>query len=277
VMCALPKLLAKRIKIVVPYFPTGTMEHVSNYGEIATAKTLARMLSSIPSCAGGLPQICICDIHSLTNQYFFGDDVLVRSETCIPLLLFQLERIKEQSNFPSEKTISTFSSASPSPLTSPEPITPKHDLCIAFPDDGAQKRFGNLFKDYEQIICIKKRDGDLRHTVIKEGNPKNKHVIIVDDLVQSGGTLATCGYLLKKEGALTVSCYCTHPVFPKDSWKRFTAGGSDENLFAKFYITNTIPERAKLLKKHPPFQVLSIVYTFLPVIGDADEVADMEH
>ncbi|ETO32407.1 hypothetical protein RFI_04710 [Reticulomyxa filosa] len=222
------------------------MERVTVYGEIATAKTLATLISSIPNCAGGPAQICICDIHSLANQFYFSDNVLIRLETCIPLLLYQLERMKEE-----KKTAET----------------PNADICVAFPDDGAQKRFGSLFKNFDQIICIKKRDGDTRNTVIKEGNSKNKHIVIVDDLVQSGGTLVTCGYLLKKEGALSVSCYCTHAVFPQDSWKRFTAGGQDENLFEHFFITDTIPLRAQLLKNYKPFQVLSIVYTFLPVIG----------
>ena len=43
-----------------------------------------------------------------------------------------------------------------------------------------------------QIVCAKVREGDKRIVRIKEGDPKGRHVVIVDDLVQSGGTLIEC-------------------------------------------------------------------------------------
>lgn len=43
-----------------------------------------------------------------------------------------------------------------------------------------------------QIVCAKVREGDQRIVRIKEGDPKGRHVVIVDDLVQSGGTLVEC-------------------------------------------------------------------------------------
>jgi len=52
-----------------------------------------------------------------------------------------------------------------------------------------------------QVICTKVRDGDKRIVQIKEGNPKGRHVVIVDDLVQSGGTLIECHAVLAKAGA----------------------------------------------------------------------------
>ena len=52
-----------------------------------------------------------------------------------------------------------------------------------------------------QVICTKVRDGDKRIVQIKEGQPKDRHVIIVDDLVQSGGTLLECHAVLAAAGA----------------------------------------------------------------------------
>lgn len=51
----------------------------------------------------------------------------------------------------------------------------------------------------EQVICTKVRDGDKRIVRLKEGSPKGRHVVIVDDLVQSGGTLIECQRLLKTQ------------------------------------------------------------------------------
>jgi len=53
VIYSLPGYWAKSLTIILPYFPTGTMERVDNEGQIATAKTLARMLSAIPLCSSG--------------------------------------------------------------------------------------------------------------------------------------------------------------------------------------------------------------------------------
>lgn len=71
VITALPKLLPKSFKLFLPFFPTGTMERVSKLGEVATANSLARMLSTIPNCSKGPAQICIFDIHALQNQFYF--------------------------------------------------------------------------------------------------------------------------------------------------------------------------------------------------------------
>lgn len=50
-----------------------------------------------------------------------------------------------------------------------------------------------------QVICTKVRDGDKRIVRLKEGEPKGRHVVIIDDLVQSGGTLIECQKLLKTQ------------------------------------------------------------------------------
>jgi adenine/guanine phosphoribosyltransferase-like PRPP-binding protein len=47
-----------------------------------------------------------------------------------------------------------------------------------------------------QVVCTKVREGDKRIVRIKEGNPEGRHVVIVDDLVQSGGTLIECQVLV---------------------------------------------------------------------------------
>lgn len=75
---------------------------------------------------------------------------------------------------------------------------------------------------------------------------RGKHVVIVDDLVQTGGTLYECGQTLLDAGALSVNAYVSHAVFPKESWKRFNKGG-DRACFDKFWVTNSIPSVANAL------------------------------
>ncbi|XP_035839255.1 ribose-phosphate pyrophosphokinase 4-like [Helianthus annuus] len=71
------------------------------------------------------------------------------------------------------------------------------------------------------VVCGKVHEGDKQTVRVKEGNPSGCHVVIVYDLVQSGGTLIECQKVLATHGATKVSAYVTHVVFPKNSWKKF--------------------------------------------------------
>lgn len=232
VMYALPRYLVKSLIVVLPYFPTGTMERVDTEGQIATAYTLARMLSAIPLTSRGPAKLIIYDIHTLQNRFYFGESVIPLLVTAIPLVI---ERIKAEYK---EDTIS-----------------------IAFPDEGAQKRFGKVFSEcngWDMIICTKVREGNKRIVKIKEGDVEGRHVIIVDDLVQTGGTLIECKNALLARGAVCVSAYVTHAVFPKESWKRFTEPKESNGGFKTFYITDSIPTTAHLLHDKKPFVVIPL-------------------
>jgi ribose-phosphate pyrophosphokinase len=224
VIFELPRYGAGDFRVVLPYFPTGTMERVRREGEIATANTLARVLSLTPLSAMGPSEIVIFDIHALQERFYFRDNVIPRLETAIPLLEARLEELSDTSQ-----------------------------LSIAFPDEGAWKRFEHLLQDYPQIVCHKVREGDRRVVTVKEGDPRGRHVVIVDDLVQTGGTLLECRRVLAEKGAGAVSAFVTHGVFPKESWKRFKAEEYDH-----FWITDSCPASAKAVAGRRPFEVLSL-------------------
>lgn len=139
---------------------------------------------------------------------------------------------------------------------------------IAFPDDGAAKRFASMFQSQDVIVCGKTRgEGDLRTVVIQDGQALGRHVVIVDDLVQTGGTLYETGKVLKDAGALTVNAYVTHAVFPNQSWKRFNRGG-DRACFDKFWVTNSIPTVTdRLPVEDGVFEVLDLMEL---IISDLD-------
>lgn len=236
---SLPTLGVGSFKVIVPWFCTGTMERVVEYGEVATAATLARLLSIIPHCARGPARVSILDIHALGTRHYFTDNVQVHLASCVSLLLSELASW-DLSN-----------------------------VSIAFPDDGAAQRFASRFTEFPVVICQKIRDGDRRIVSIKEGDAKGRHCIIVDDLVQSGGTLLQCQKALKEQGAAEVSCYVTHAVFPNQSWKKFLNAG-----FHKFFVTNSLPNVTRNLKDREPFHVLSIVPKLVKIITDASDPED---
>lgn len=77
------------------------------------------------------------------------------------------------------------------------------------------------------------------------------------------GSGSGCGYLisvyvqaLQSAGAAAISVFVIHPVFPEESWRRFTAGQC-EVQFANVWVTDSLP-RAKDLIGQPPFRVLSL-------------------
>ncbi|GAB6057006.1 phosphoribosyltransferase family protein [Desulfonatronum parangueonense] len=221
VLFELPRYAVRSFKLILPYFPTGTMERVEEEGQIATAATLARLLSDIPLSMSGPAQIVIYDIHALQERFYFSDSVIPRLETAVHLLKEEIQSLP--------------------------------DVSIAFPDEGAWKRFGRLFSDFPQIVCLKARQGDRRGVLIKEGDPRDRHVLIVDDLIMSGGTLIECKNVLLEKGANCVSAFATHGVFPDRAWLRLENEG-----FQTIWITDSCPAQAEAVYSRSPFQVISL-------------------
>jgi phosphoribosylpyrophosphate synthetase len=180
--------------------------------------------SAIPLSRAGPSKLLVYDLHALQERFYFGDNVIPICDTATQLFRSRVSLMIDHGN-----------------------------VVIAFPDEGAWKRFGNLWRPYEFIICSKTRDGDKRLVSIQEGNCKGRHVVIVDDLVQTGGTLLECALVMTKQGAVKVSACCTHAVFPNNAWKRFVG-----SLFSFFWVTNSIPTTTNILQGHSPFEVLSL-------------------
>lgn len=121
------------------------------------------------------------------------------------------------------------------------------------------------------------RGGDVSQTIvlIKDGNPAGRHVVIMDDLGEPGATLVECKKLLFADGAIKVSAYVTHGVFPKKSWERFLHGEGDgggegerERCLTYFWMTDSFPFTAEAVEGTAPFEVLSLDGS----IGDALQV-----
>ena len=224
IIYAIPRYGAGSFKLILPYFPTGTMERVPTYGDIATAMTLARILSATPLSKGGPAEIVMFDIHALQEQFYVSDMVLPRLESAMKLFKLRISTLPDRDN-----------------------------AAIAFPDKGARDRFGNQFAEFPTVVCYKRRDGAARDISIVEGNPKGKHVIIVDDLIKTGGTSIKCKDALKEAGAEKVSAYATHGVFPEESWRKFIDAG-----FQHIWITDSCPTMASNLNGRWQFEVLSL-------------------
>jgi phosphoribosylpyrophosphate synthetase len=98
IIYALPRMFVSSFTLVLPFFPTGTLERMEDEGDIATAFTLARILSNIPISRGGPTSLVIFDIHALQERFYFGDNVLPCFESGIPLLKHRLHQLPDANN-----------------------------------------------------------------------------------------------------------------------------------------------------------------------------------
>ncbi len=213
----LVKNTADKVRIILPYFPMGTSERVERKGETETAHAFAHLISSLPSGRDEKNSVHIFDIHALVEQSLFNPD-RINAELHTTTGLLKL----------------------------------KKGEVIVFPDDGAAKRFKEIFPEVARIICGKIRDGERRIVTLKEWDPKWKEVVIIDDLIQTGGTISETAHMLRAMGATSVRAFAPHGVFPDDSHVRL-ASELDELV-----VTDTIPaniDRAKVLEN---MRVISI-------------------
>lgn len=114
------------LTVVLPFYPVGTMERVVKEGQVATANTYAQMFSNLPSC-GRPTRLLIYDLHTLQNRFYLHGNAIASLQTTVPVLFDEIRRAGIDA--------------------------------VAFPDDGAAKRFGHMFQslNLEVIICGKVR------------------------------------------------------------------------------------------------------------------------
>jgi len=170
----------KSMTIVAPFFPFATMERVSKEGVVATANTTAVLLNNLPSC-GAPTELVLFDLHTLQNRFFFHGFMC-------PTLLSGI------------------------PLLRSHPVT-REITYVFFPDEGAKKRFSTMFPGLKTGHCEKVRRGEER--VIRVVDPEGYEfrgatILLVDDLVRTGGTLRNSAAALKGLGASKIVAYCTH-------------------------------------------------------------------
>ncbi|MBI2056218.1 MAG: ribose-phosphate pyrophosphokinase-like domain-containing protein [Candidatus Sungbacteria bacterium] len=214
---------AHSLKIILPYFP-GTMDREDQEGRVVNAVGYMDQLANIPLQRG--PAIVITfDLHVPHELFYLGHNARCRALSALPLLKGQRALLLSQENH----------------------------TAVAFPDDGAYKRFAHLMEPLHKIICYKKRNRDARKVVIVEGDPKDQHVIIVDDIIMTGATMLECKNVLLEAGAASVSLFASHGIFPQESWKKFIDAG-----FKHIWITDSCPESAGAVRGQKPFEVLSL-------------------
>ena len=203
---ALRRSSAERITAVIPYFGYARQDRRPRAARVPiTAKVVAQMIGTVRA-----DRVLTVDLHADQIQGFF--DIPVDNVYASPILLGDIWRQK----YP--------------------------DLIVVSPDVGGVVRARALAKrldDADLAIIDKRRPRPNEARVMNIiGEVSGKTCVLIDDLVDTAGTLCLAALALKDEGAARVVAYCTHPVLSGSAVQNLEASELDELV-----VTDTIPLR----------------------------------
>lgn len=201
---ALHRASAGRITAVIPYFGYGRQDRRAHYARVPiSAKVIANIVSSVQA-----NRVLIVDLHSDQVQGFF--DLPVDNLYASPVLLEDI-RAGDCRN-----------------------------IIVVSPDVGGVVRARALAKrlDDADLAIIDKRRPQPNESEVMNiiGDVAGKACVIIDDIVDTAGTLCEAAAALKGQGAGKVLAYATHPVLSGDAAARIAASALDELI-----VTDTIP------------------------------------
>ena len=197
---AMRRASAGRITAVIPYFGYARQDRRLRSARVPiTAKVVADFLSSV-----GVDRVLTVDLHAEQIQGFF--DVPV--DNCFSSQIFVEDMLKQN-------------------LTNP---------IIVSPDMGGVVRARAIAKLLNNADRPRPNVSEVMHLI---GDVKGRDCIIVDDIIDTGGTLCKCADALKDRGALHVMAYATHPVLSGDAIKNLTGSRLDELV-----VSDSIPATA---------------------------------
>ncbi|RPG64432.1 MAG: ribose-phosphate pyrophosphokinase [Flammeovirgaceae bacterium TMED290] len=219
---------AKHVNVVIPYYGYARQDRKDKPRIAVSAKLMANLLT-----ASGASRVVSCDLHAGQIQGFFD----------IPL-----DHLNGSSVFvPYVKKLNL------------------ENVIFASPDAGGTERVREYAKYFncEFVICDKTREkANEVKSVQVIGEVKNKDVIIVDDLIDTGGTIAMASNVIMEKGAKSVRAIITHPVL---------SGNAEENLKNSSLIELVVTDSIPINVRNKKIKVLSIAGLFAKAIRKIHE------
>ncbi|RTL33360.1 MAG: ribose-phosphate pyrophosphokinase [Burkholderiales bacterium] len=224
---ALKRASAQRITAVIPYFGYARQDRRPRSTRVPiSARVVANMLEAV-----GVNRVLTMDLHADQIQGFF--DIPVDNIYASPVLLADLQAKKYE------------------------------DLVVVSPDVGGVVRARALAKQLGcdlAIIDKRRPKANVSEVMNIIGEIDGRNCVIMDDMIDTAGTLVKAAEVLKERGAKSVYAYCTHAVFSGPAIERIKNSHLDEVV-----ITNTIPlnDSAKVTGK---IRQLSTAFLFAETI-----------
>lgn len=215
---------ARHIVAVIPYFGYARQDRKDKPRVAIGAKLVADMLA-----VAGATRVMTMDLHADQIQGFFNVPVdhLYSSTIFLPYI--------ESLNI--------------------------DNLTIAAPDVGGSKRANSYAKHLkaDMVICYKQRAAaNVVESITALGETEGRNVILIDDLIDTGGTLCKAAEMMIDRGAKSVRAICTHGVLSGKAYENI-----EKSKLTELIITDTIPLRQQSSK----IKVLSVADLFAKVIS----------
>ncbi|GGI88852.1 ribose-phosphate pyrophosphokinase [Legionella impletisoli] len=237
---ALRRSSANRITAVIPYFGYARQDRRVRSARVPiTAKVVADMITSV-----GIGRVLTVDLHADQIQGFFC--MPVDNVYSTPVLLDDIQKQKLD------------------------------NLMVISPDVGGVVRARAMAKrlnDAELSIIDKRRSGPNKSEVMHIiGDPKGRNCIIVDDIVDTAGTLCSAAVELKNNGAQSVRAYITHPVLSGPAITNIMNSSLDEVV-----VTDTIPisNEAKNCSKIRVVSLAEMIAQAIKRVNEEESISSM--
>jgi len=214
---------ALNVNVIIPYFGYARQDRKDKPRVAIAAKLIANLLS-----AAGANRIMTCDLHADQIQGFFDIPVdhLDGNYIFVPYL----------------KSLGL------------------DNIMFATPDVGGIKRARSFAKFFgaDLAVCDKyRKEANKIESMRLIGEVEGKNVILVDDLVDTAGTICKAAGLLKENGAKTVRAICTHPVLSGNAYENI-----ENSALEEIVVSDTIP----LKRNSPKIRVLTVSDLFAKAI-----------
>lgn len=208
---ALKRASAREITAVIPYFGYARQDRKAKPRQPITSKLVADLLTT-----AGVNRVVTVDLHAAQIQGFF--DIPVDEMQALPLLIKYFRKKKVQ------------------------------DLCVVSPDHGGATRARKMSEAFDCPIAIidkRRPKPNVAEVMGIIGNVEGKNCILVDDMIDTAGTITAGVDMLKQKGAKDVYIACTHGVLSGSAIERLSTCAAKEVV-----ITNTIeiPQEKKFDK-----------------------------
>ncbi len=237
---ALKRASARRITAVIPYFGYARQDRRPRSTRVPiSAKVVANLLETV-----GVERVLTMDLHADQIQGFF--DIPVDNIYASPVLLGDLRQKKYD------------------------------NLVVVSPDVGGVVRARALAKQLGSDLAIidkrrpKANVSEVMHVI---GEIEGRNCVIMDDMIDTAGTLVKAAEVLKERGAKNVYAYCTHPIFSGPAIDRISKGSALDEVV----VTNTIPlsDAARACTKIRQLSVAPLIAETIQRIAKGESVMQL--
>ena len=222
---------ARRLTMVLPWFGYSTMERSVHRGEVVTAKARARLFSSLPPASYG-NRMLLLDLHSEGLPHYFEGELRA-------FHVYAKEIVKDAAR-----------------------ALAGDDFVLACTDAGRAKWVESLANELDTTVAfIFKRRLSGTETAVSSTSARveGKTVVIYDDIIRTGGSLAKAAQTYRDAGATRIFAIATHGIFPGGALGRLR----DSGLFERIVVTDTHP-RARELADGSFLEIRSVASVFEP-------------